>query len=165
MESICISMHRCLGSNHPIFRLLAPHFQFLLAINWWVIILLTIVRELRLESCKHGDKLWREKKHRAVSIAERTHLWSIQSLKETGTGTGNCILCRTFTQQLMWDWDLYLSFGIVSVPVPLPYKFCLNNPFILNVLNSLNRLIADVRLWLKYFVKDEARIKLVKRST
>ena len=45
---------------------------------------------------------------------------------------GHCILCRTFTLQLMWERDLYLYFGIVSVPVavlvPFTQKFYLNKP-------------------------------------
>ena len=32
-ESICISVHRCLSPSHPVFRLLAPHFLYLIAIN------------------------------------------------------------------------------------------------------------------------------------
>ena len=29
-------LHRCLAPSHPLFRILAPYFQFLLAINWYV---------------------------------------------------------------------------------------------------------------------------------
>ncbi|XP_072163045.1 polyunsaturated fatty acid 5-lipoxygenase-like [Diadema setosum] len=32
-ESIVIATHRCLSPSHPVFRLLAPHFLYLLAIN------------------------------------------------------------------------------------------------------------------------------------
>lgn len=32
-ESMCICMHRTLSPSHPVYRLLAPHFLFLLAIN------------------------------------------------------------------------------------------------------------------------------------
>ena len=32
-ETICISVHRCLAPSHPIFRLLSPHFLYLMAIN------------------------------------------------------------------------------------------------------------------------------------
>ncbi|XP_071508865.1 polyunsaturated fatty acid 5-lipoxygenase-like [Diadema antillarum] len=32
-ESIILATHRCLSPSHPVFRLLAPHFLFLLAIN------------------------------------------------------------------------------------------------------------------------------------
>ena len=32
-ESFCVVTHRQLSPSHPIFRLLAPHFLFLLAIN------------------------------------------------------------------------------------------------------------------------------------
>ena len=28
----------------------------------------------------------------------------------------------------MWEQDLYLYIGIVSVPVPVPHKFCLKKP-------------------------------------
>ncbi|XP_072043488.1 allene oxide synthase-lipoxygenase protein-like [Amphiura filiformis] len=33
MGSICIATHRCLSPSHPIFRLMAPHFLYLIAIN------------------------------------------------------------------------------------------------------------------------------------
>ena len=49
-----------------------------------------------------------------------------------GTRMGHCILCQTFTLQLMWELKQVLYFGIVSalvpVPVPFPHKFCLNKP-------------------------------------
>ena len=32
-ESICISVHRSLSPSHPVFRLMAPHFLYLIAIN------------------------------------------------------------------------------------------------------------------------------------
>lgn len=34
MESVCITMHRELSPSHPLFRLMAPHFIYLIAINW-----------------------------------------------------------------------------------------------------------------------------------
>ncbi|ESP02741.1 hypothetical protein LOTGIDRAFT_224684 [Lottia gigantea] len=33
MEGVCIAVHRCLSQSHPLFKLLAPHFLFLIAIN------------------------------------------------------------------------------------------------------------------------------------
>eukprot|EP00057_Strongylocentrotus_purpuratus_P032934 XP_789433.2 PREDICTED: arachidonate 5-lipoxygenase [Strongylocentrotus purpuratus] len=33
IESVAVATHRCLSQSHPIFRLLAPHFIFLIAIN------------------------------------------------------------------------------------------------------------------------------------
>jgi len=33
MEGVCVAMHRNLASNHPIYRLLAPHFLFTLNLN------------------------------------------------------------------------------------------------------------------------------------
>ena len=36
MEGVCVAMHRHLSSSHPVFRLLAPHFLFLIGINAWV---------------------------------------------------------------------------------------------------------------------------------
>ncbi|XP_072043149.1 allene oxide synthase-lipoxygenase protein-like [Amphiura filiformis] len=33
MGSACIATHRCLSPSHPIFRLLAPHFLYLIAVN------------------------------------------------------------------------------------------------------------------------------------
>ena len=59
-----------------------------------------------------------------------------QNLCGNGTGTGTrmglCILCQTFTLQLMWELKWVLYFGIVLVPVPIqvpvPRKFCLNEP-------------------------------------
>ena len=50
----------------------------------------------------------------------------------SGTGAwarmGHCILCQTFTLQLIWEfnWE-FKYFDIVSVPVlvPVPHKFCL----------------------------------------
>ena len=41
----------------------------------------------------------------------------------------------------MWDRDLYLYFGIVSVPVPFPLKFCLIKP-----LGALSHLLASDQL-------------------
>lgn len=32
-ETICVGTHRQLSPSHPVFRLLAPHFLYLLAIN------------------------------------------------------------------------------------------------------------------------------------
>ena len=46
---------------------------------------------------------------------------------------GHCILCKTFTLQLIWDRDLYLYFGLVSVPIPFPHKLCLNKPLNMSV--------------------------------
>ena len=45
----------------------------------------------------------------------------------TRTRMGHCILCQTFTLQLMWELKWVLYFGILSVPVPVlfPHKFCL----------------------------------------
>ena len=62
-------------------------------------------------------------------------LWSIQTeLKwdRDRVRMGHCILCRTFTLPLMWDRDLYLYFGIVSVlvPVPFPHMFCLHKSLV-----------------------------------
>lgn len=36
MEGIAVAVHRCLSKNHPIFRLLAPHFIYLMAIKKFV---------------------------------------------------------------------------------------------------------------------------------
>ncbi|XP_071505993.1 allene oxide synthase-lipoxygenase protein-like [Diadema antillarum] len=33
IESVAVATHRCLSASHPIFRLLAPHFLYLIAIN------------------------------------------------------------------------------------------------------------------------------------
>lgn len=39
-ESVVIATHRYLAPSHPIFRLLAPHFLYLLAINEWDVLFL-----------------------------------------------------------------------------------------------------------------------------
>ena len=64
----------------------------------------------------------------------------------------HCILCRTFTLQLRWDRDLYLYFGIVSVSVPVPHKFCLNKLWLLPwLLDCLHWTSSKPRSKLKCF--------------
>ena len=36
MEGVCVAFHRNLSQSHPLFKLLAPHFLYLIAINTWV---------------------------------------------------------------------------------------------------------------------------------
>ena len=33
MDGVAVTVNRCLAKNHPIFRLLAPHFLYLFAID------------------------------------------------------------------------------------------------------------------------------------
>ncbi|KAK2188581.1 hypothetical protein NP493_128g05087 [Ridgeia piscesae] len=70
MEGVCIAMHRNLSSSHPVFRLLAPHFLFLIGINasgmerlisprGWLDNCTTVGREGLLELIRRGTAEWR----------------------------------------------------------------------------------------------------------
>uniref|UniRef100_K1QHL0 Allene oxide synthase-lipoxygenase protein n=1 Tax=Magallana gigas TaxID=29159 RepID=K1QHL0_MAGGI len=48
MEGVCVSFHRNLSQSHPLFKLLAPHFLYLIAINTLVCIIITISALLKI---------------------------------------------------------------------------------------------------------------------
>ncbi|CAB3373467.1 Hypothetical predicted protein [Cloeon dipterum] len=69
METMSISAHRNLSPSHPIFRLLAPHFLYLLAINarglekllspgGWIDVGMTVRREGMFELIAKGFQQW-----------------------------------------------------------------------------------------------------------
>ncbi|CAH1776780.1 unnamed protein product [Owenia fusiformis] len=69
-EGFAIATHRHMSPSHPMFKLLAPHFYYLIAINWrgmekligegqWVDKVMTIGRVGMLELIKRGLNTWR----------------------------------------------------------------------------------------------------------
>ncbi|XP_078313312.1 allene oxide synthase-lipoxygenase protein-like [Crassostrea virginica] len=70
MEGFCIAANRCLSPTHPMFKLLAPHFLFIIAINnhalnvlvspgGWIDKTLAIGSTGVLELAKKGVRTWR----------------------------------------------------------------------------------------------------------
>ncbi|XP_071487669.1 polyunsaturated fatty acid 5-lipoxygenase-like [Diadema antillarum] len=69
METVAVATHRCLSPSHPLYRLLAPHFRFLLGINHrayepmlaedgWIQETLTVGTEGTIELIRRAWKTW-----------------------------------------------------------------------------------------------------------
>nr|XP_011425972.2 allene oxide synthase-lipoxygenase protein isoform X1 [Crassostrea gigas]XP_019922364.2 allene oxide synthase-lipoxygenase protein isoform X1 [Crassostrea gigas] len=70
MEGICVAANRCLSPSHPMFKLLAPHFLYIIAINdralnflvspgGWIDKTMAVGSTGVLELAKEGARTWR----------------------------------------------------------------------------------------------------------